>query len=255
MQNFIRCLPGRKTILNGLMTAVLAAGITAGPALSADLGRPRGYTPPASTKDGPGVAYERRAPTIWEGLYYGVSVGYGWGQSEHNYDRNDNHGLATQDLEGATASVTFGYNKMLSRSVLVGIEGDIGFMDLNADDKVIFDGHVWKTQFGPFWGTLRARAGFVWNGILLFGTGGLAFMMVDEVGYGDAAGQTAENRDVRTGWVVGGGLEFALAPGVTTKVEYLHMDFGRYDGLSENQENFYFDNKVDLVRAGINFKF
>lgn len=80
-------------------------------------------------------------------------------------------------------------------------------------------------------------------------------MQVGEVGYGDAAGQTATNRDFRTGWVVGGGLEYAINSRMTTKIEYLHMDFGRYNGYSENQEDYYFDNTVDVVRAGVSFKF
>ncbi|MEL7048889.1 MAG: outer membrane beta-barrel protein, partial [Pseudomonadota bacterium] len=127
--------------------------------------------------------------------------------------------------------------------------------DLSADDRVIFDGHIWKSEFGSFWGTVRGRAGVLWGNTLVYGTGGWAFMEVNEVGIGDAAGQTATNEDIRSGWVVGGGIEHALSPGMTTKIEYLHMDFGTYDGLSENQEAYSFENNVDLVRAGINFKF
>lgn len=195
------------------------------------------------------------AVQYWQGLYLGASVGYGWGESEHNYDRNNNHGLATRDVDGALATLTLGYNHMFAPGFLVGIEGDLGIMNLDGDDQVIFDGHVWKTQYGGFWGTLRGRAGWVWDRALIYGTAGLAFMEVDEVGIGDAAGQTATNQSFKTGWVVGGGVEYAFTPKITGKVEYLHMDFGRHDGLSENQETFYFDNTVDVVRTGLNFKF
>jgi hypothetical protein len=44
-------------------------------------------------------------------------------------------------------------------------------------------------------------------------------------------------------------------PGVTGKVEYLHMDFGTYKGYSANREDYSFDNRVDLIRTGLNFKF
>ena len=129
-------------------------------------------------------------------------------------------------------------------------------MSLEADDKVIFDGHVWKSQFGPFWGTLRGRAGWLWNrDTLVYATGGLAIVEVDEVGIGDAAGQPATNQSVRSGWVVGAGVEHAFAPGMSAKLEYLHMDFGRYEGLSENQEPYFFENRIDLVQAGLNFKY
>lgn len=196
------------------------------------------------------------APPIWQGMFWGASLGYGWGESEHYYDRNDNHGLATTDLSGGSASLTLGYNYMFGPRILFGIEGDIGIMDVSADDKVIFDGHVWKAEFGPFWGTVRARAGWLWSPrTLLYGTGGWAVTEVNEVGYGDADGQTAHNQSVRSGWVLGAGVEHAFSPGMTAKLEYLHMDFGRYEGFSENREDYAFDNRLDLIRAGVNMKF
>jgi len=225
-----------------MLSAALVLGVATLPAAATNL-------------DGPPPAYEGRA-TIWQGLYLGLSLGYGWGSSEHFYDRNNNHGTAQQSLTGGLGSVTMGYNYLISPSLLVGIEGDLGIMDLRADDKVIFDGHVWESQFGALWGTVRGRAGFLWNQrTLLYATAGLAFMQLDEVGYGDAAGQTAWNTDFRTGWVVGAGVEYALSSTMTAKLEYLHMDFGSYSGLSENREPYSFDNSVDLIRAGLSFKF
>ncbi len=91
----------------------------------------------------------------------GAPFSVGWGESEHCYDRNDNHGLATTDLSGRLASLTLGCNHMISPGFLVGVEGDIGLLDLSADDKVIFDGHVWKAEFGPLWGSVRAPRGHV----------------------------------------------------------------------------------------------
>jgi len=233
--------------------AVLAALVGAS-ASAADL---KGATkrPSAPPPEPDYVAPAPALAPIWQGLYWGVSLGYGWGDSEHRYDRNDNHGTAESELSGGVASVTVGYNYMWSPSLLVGIEGDLGLMDLSADDKIIFDGHVWKSEFGPFWGTLRARAGWLFGNTLVFATGGWAITEVNEVGIGDAAGQTATNESVRSGWVLGGGIEHAFSPNMTAKIEYLHMDFGRYEGYSENQEYYSFDNTIDLVRAGLNIKY
>jgi len=194
-------------------------------------------------------------PAIWSGIYAGLSAGYGWGESVQDYERNDNHGLASTSPSGALGSVTLGYNWMLDRNILLGAEADLGLMDVSADDKVVYDGHIYKTHFGPWWGTLRARAGWVAGDTLFYGTGGVAFMSVDEISIGNTPGETARNEDSRTGWVLGAGIEHAFAPGVTAKLEYLHMDFGRFNGLSDNAESYYFDNRVDLVRTGINFRF
>lgn len=235
------------TVLIGLGTVLVASAATA-----ADLGKP-GWTPRQTVPEQ--SYYEPARAPIFQGLYWGASLGYGWGESEQNYDRNDNHGLASTEPEGALGSLTLGYNMRIAPQFLIGVEGDLGIMDVSADDKIVYDGHVYKTEFGPLWGTLRGRAGFVWERALLYGTAGLAFMDVDEVSIGNTPGETARNEDFRTGWVVGGGVEYALMPSITGKIEYLHMDFGSYEGLSANGESFSFENRVDVIRTGLNFTF
>lgn len=107
--------------------ASLLLAYAPGAALAADLNRP------PTSADAPS---EQWRPSIWQGMYVGLSAGYGWGDSEHFYDRNDNHGTASQSLEGGLGSVTLGYNHLVSPNFLIGVEGDLGFMDLGADDKV-----------------------------------------------------------------------------------------------------------------------
>ena len=228
--------------------AVLVSALTS--AEAADLGRPAG--PAASHWPVPDAG---TAPYNWQGLYFGGSVGYGWGDSAHTYDRGTNHGLANNDVGGGIISVNLGYNWQAWPGFIAGVEGDIGTMDLSGDDRTIFDGHRWSTRYGPFWGTLRARAGYTFDRMMIYGTGGLAFMDIDEVAIGDAAGQTAINDDFATGWTVGGGIEYAIAPNMTMKAEYLHMDFGEVEGLSANNERYTFDNTVDVIRAGVNVRF
>lgn len=195
------------------------------------------------------------SPAIWSGMYLGGSVGYGWGTSEQSYTRNDNHGIASTSPEGVLAALTAGYNYDAGGGLILGIEGDLGLMDVSADDKVVYDGHIYKSHFGPWWGTLRGRAGYAIDNNLFYATAGIAFMGVDEVSIGNTPGETATNTSSRAGWVLGAGIEHAFSQTMSLKLEYLHMDFGRYDGLSANQEPYYFDNTVDLVRVGVNTKF
>jgi outer membrane immunogenic protein len=112
-----------------------------------------------------------------------------------------------------------------------------------------------RTRFGPFWGTIRARAGFVWDRALIFATGGVAFARLDNVSHNTITGHTASSSDVQTGWVAGGGVEYAFADNITGKLEYLHMDFGRYDGLGSSHGRVSFDNTVNVIRAGIAYRF
>jgi len=191
----------------------------------------------------------------WQGFYAGGSIGYGAGSSTQSYDRNANHGLATIHPDGVAFSATGGYNHMISNNFMAGIETDLGIMALSTKTHTIYDGHRWKAKYGPFWGTVRGRMGYTHNDWLFFGTGGLAFMQTDSVSIGNTAPETAKDKRFRTGWVLGAGVEYAFADNLTGKLEYLHMDYGKYSSRSANNEDFYFKDKVELVRVGVNYHF
>jgi len=231
-----------RLLLGAACTCLLAS-----PTLAADLGGPRRLPPPPSAYDDD---LPPSRPPVWQGLYWGLSGGYGWGDSNSSFD---NSSFASTDPEGYLASATVGYNMLLGPGLLVGIEGDLGVMDISADDEDVGDG-IYRTSFGPWWGTLRGRAGFALGPLLLYGTGGLAFASLDEVSL-DLQNDEASDSELRAGWVVGGGAEFAFSQSVSAKVEYLHMDFGSTDGLTAAGQSYSIDNQVDVVRAGLNFRF
>lgn len=222
--------------------------------VAADLG-----TGPRAVVGGPLPAFslppDLARQSYWSGFYAGLSAAYGWGHSAQNYERAGDHGAASTDPAGFAGSVTLGYNFDMGGGFVAGIEGDLGLMDISEGAKEVYDGHIYKTSYGPGWGTLRGRAGYAFGPTLVYATGGFAFMALDDVSIGNTPGETAINEDFKTGWVLGAGVEQVLSPGMTVKLEYLHMDFGTYDGLSANRERFSFENDVDLVRAGINYRF
>jgi outer membrane immunogenic protein len=192
---------------------------------------------------------------LWAGPYAGASIGYAWGESEQNYDRAGDHGEATLEPDGAAAAITGGYNWMWDENFLFGLEADIGVINVSQGATEVFDGHVWSTNIGPFWGTFRGRAGYTMDNILMFVTGGLVVASIDDTSIGNTPGETAKEDDLNVGWVIGGGVEYALDNSWTLKAEYLHMDFGRTDGQSANNEDYYFENEVDLIRFGANMRF
>ena len=226
-----------------MVGAVCTCTFALSPALAADLGGPR--LPPPDQYDPPSRASR---PALWQGFYWGLNGGYGWGDSSFDTD-TDGGGSSP---EGFLAGATVGYNYMIGSNFLLGVEGDLGFMDISNNDKEV-NGSVYRTSFGPWWGTLRARAGVTMGRLLIYGTGGLAFAAVEEDVI--TGGNKVSNEDWRSGWVVGGGAELALSETVSAKVEYLHMDFGSHSALSSNLDSYDFDNRVDVVRAGLNFRF
>jgi outer membrane immunogenic protein len=191
----------------------------------------------------------------WSGPYAGASIGIGWGESTQTYHRAGDHGTATLDPDGAAAAISGGYNWMWTPEILFGVEGDLGVMNVSQGTTTVFDGHNWSTDIGPIWGTLRGRAGYTFDSVLIYATTGLAFANIDDTSIGNTPGETAIEKGLRAGWVIGTGVEYALDSLWTLKAEYLHMDFGSVEGRSANNEAYRFENTVNLLRVGANYRF
>jgi outer membrane immunogenic protein len=115
-------------------------------------------------------------------------------------------------------------------------------MNVSEGATTVFDGHVWSSNFGPLWGTLRGRAGYLFsNDLLAYATAGLAVASIDDTSIGNTPGETAAEDGLRAGLVAGVGVEYAMDERWTLKAEFLHMDFGKESGQSSNAENYSFD--------------
>ncbi len=132
-------------------------------------------------------------------------------------------------------------------------------------------------------GTARGRLGYApLPNLLAYVTGGLAFGGVTEsasfgqslapslLSSGTAKGSAFENR---AGWTLGAGLEYALTPALSAKVEYLYYDLGSktltnaninpiilqgiFLGLQSVADATNVSTRFDghVVRAGLNYRF
>ena len=106
-------------------------------------------------------------------------------------------------------------------------------------------------------GTVRARAGYAWDRVLFYGTGGAAFGDLQA-----AAGALPFSSSTQVGWTAGGGVEYAFTPNLTAKVEYLYVDLGNQSCAAANCVSASGIGPVttvslteNIVRAGINYKF
>jgi outer membrane immunogenic protein len=164
----------------------------------------------------------------WAGPYLGGNLGYEWGTVGDNPTRPS----------GFLGGIQAGYNWQ-SGPLVFGIEGDL--QATAADDTFA----PWKFS-NPWFGTLRGRLGYAVNNILFYGTGGLAF--------GELTGETFGLSESHTsaGWTAGLGVEFALAPKWSAKVEYLYVDLTESAFTVTGVSN---DYRFGLVRAGVNYHF
>ncbi|MDU6731688.1 MAG: porin family protein, partial [Bradyrhizobium sp.] len=164
----------------------------------------------------------------WAGPYLGGTLGYEWGSVGNNPTKPS----------GLVGGLTAGYNWQNGPWVF-GAEGDINLT--GANDTFA----PWKFS-NPWFGTVRGRAGYAFNNILFYGTGGLAF--------GGLRGETFGLSESHTslGWTLGAGAEFGLAQNWTAKIEYLYIDLDSSNFVITGAKN---DYRFGVVRAGINFHF
>jgi outer membrane immunogenic protein len=205
----------KKTIAAALLaTTALASGA----AVAADLGPRPYYSAPA-----PMPAYYR-----WGGAYAGLNLGYEWGSVT-----NDN-----TNPRGIAGGGQVGYNWQYNQFVFGG-EADL--QGSGADDT--FAPYKFSN---PWFGTLRGRAGFAMNNILVYGTLGLAMGDLKAEVFG------LDETKTLTGWTGGLGMEVGFTPNWSAKVEYLYMDLGDRAYSLTGVDNGY---QASVLRFGINYHF
>ena len=206
-----------------------------------------GSPPPPSKIPAPAMAWIHD----WTGPYAGLQVGMGWGENGGSFSYLTPDGFAgTQSFVtngyGVLAGAHLGYNQQLDHFVL-GLEGSVDVTDLNKGEQLgwssvnpnylcpagcggVIDAHI----SSYFQGSLRARAGYAWNRLLVYGTGGLAggnFDLQSNIGGQDQFGNfyyaAADGRSLwRLGWTGGAGVEYAITPRWSARAEYRYSDFG-----------------------------
>jgi outer membrane immunogenic protein len=233
-----------KVLLSGIALAALFA---CNPAGAADMPAP----PPMA----PAYYPPPVAPPIygWGGFYFGGNAGGALTMSSGPVN-------STQ-TSGFIGGGQLGYNFFLPPTVLLGVEADFDGLT-NKNSSVTPDGFTQHDTKFNFLSTVRGRVGMTFDRLLVYGTGGVAFTQTDvtrtqlATAGGTPAGTVDQLTNTRTGWTVGGGLEYAFANNWTAKVEYLFADMGSITNTFPNAgvTNGPINLDVNTVRAGINYK-
>jgi outer membrane immunogenic protein len=201
----------------------------------------------------------------WSGFYVGAHAGYGWGDADH---RETNGGMTGSDsyaADGGLIGGTAGYNWQRG-IVVVGIEGDLGYMDLTGSGRIASSVPT-KYQAldldGGLYGTVTARLGFALGNTLVYGKGGWAFYRGDATQTTTNPGFVTHGTDTFSGWTLGGGVERMITDKLSIKVEYQHLEFGTEAGdqtsVSDDPIRYVYRNETDLtadtVKFGLNYHF
>ncbi len=182
-----------------------------------------------------GISAAEATPYNWTGFYVGGQFGGGWGTSQTtNVTATPSEPAGSVDspidLGGALGGFYAGYNYQMNQ-YLFGIDGDFSWSGVDGDstDIGITNGHTLSHHSYMDWLTsVTGRVGYTSNNWLLFAKGGWAWAQfhgttnntLGAVNFGGGS-----SSEVRDGWTVGAGLEYAVTSHVTLKVEYDYVGF------------------------------
>ena len=261
-------------VRTGVYSSLVAAVLLSSSALAADL--------PARLPEAPPVP----VPVFtWAGYYVGLNAGANFNTPRRSFTPRTFPEVVTvytpkQDDVGFTGGAQVGANWQFNTFV-VGLEGDINYLDRSnnrakAPAAPSFPYALVTADSRAEWfATARARFGVAFDRTLLYVTGGLALteQTDDTIRFFNLAppgallnciaGCTFRSRGsgLELGWAAGGGVEYAFTDKLSVKLEYLHVDFGhdnRTDRVNVAGAPFFRAgerNELDVVRAGVNFRF
>jgi outer membrane immunogenic protein len=238
-------------------------------------------------------AYEPAPPVFsWSGIYVGGNVGYADSTDHSATDATDPITQSEIDAGTVTASNSFGragltaggqvgfnyeFPTTSDLGVVAGLEADFAYTGVHSSNLIDSAQGTTNVYYGSLdnLGTARVRIGAAFDRLLVYATGGFA--------YGYSAYSHVYNSNStpsfpiwgggangeRTGFAVGGGVEYALpvtgfGGGTwTVRVEYLYYDLGTLNATlpflpAPGALNPFIDHDRldgDLVRVGLNYKF
>jgi outer membrane immunogenic protein len=188
----------------------------------------------------------------WTGFYVGGSLGM-LRDTQKVSDPNDwiayNY---KRSSDGGLFGLNAGYNWQRGALVL-GLEADIAAATNSTSGN---GAHTYSGKLKSL-GTVRARVGYALDRALFYVTGGLAYGDVSNTAVGDGdAGAISRTSGWQTGWTLGAGMEYAVAPHWTVRAEALYVDLGKKTGNAGPYCSAVSFKNTDVVaRVGVNYKF
>ena len=224
----------------------------------------------------------------WTGCYVGLNLGGGMsgtnftstvGPGTHLLDPDPavvaGSGGGGANADGPLAGGQVGCNWQ-SGTLVLGLEGDFDYFHSNPgfsnNTNTLSDGvtpfTISQSLTTNYLATVRPRIGIGADRNLAYITGGVAFTRATYTeSYSDGAappgvGTTTASRNL-VGWTAGAGWEYAFADHWTVKAEYLIAGFPKTSALGaitdaaggSNSLGGSSDVTIQLIRAGVNFKF
>ncbi len=189
-----------------------------GPVLAADL--------PVQPPPVPAAAF------TWSGFYLGGQIGYAWARDNAFLSVVPPVGATpigasnvafTTNPQGVIGGAHIGYNYQVG-SLVLGLEGEVNGTNTHRTAQPL--DFVTSTTNSYVQGMFLGRLGLAFDRVLVFATGGGGYAGITNtynvLGSGNSFSTT------RSGWTIGGGLEYAIDDHWSARVDYRYADFGNF---------------------------
>ena len=175
--------------------------------------------------------------TSWRGLYLGGQIGGGWGDYDYVFSSGSGVNVGSS-LSGVIGGALAGYNWEVGRLV-VGLEGDISGASISGTSSCVNATYACNASV-DWLGTVRGRVGVPFNRFLPYVTAGVAFGGMTRTSTRIASSDTLTQSATRTGWVIGGGVDFAHSDRwiIGGEVLYVDLNGGSYPAATVGAGNF-----------------
>ena len=208
----------------------------------------------------------------WAGFYVGGNGGYAWATTDSSTVSLFNgvfENTTSHNRNGGFVGGQIGYNFFPFPHFLLGFEGDGDWADLTNNTTTCRDASNCSNSDGKdnWFSTARVRMGYVLDDWLFYGTGGFAWVgtqntrtiVVAPANLSVLVGQAASLSATRTGWTLGGGVEYGFWRNWSVNVEYRYMQFNYNDNyfysLPIAARQIGAQQNVNTVRVGLNYHF
>jgi outer membrane immunogenic protein len=220
----------------------------------------------------------------WTGCYLGINGGGAWakdGNTLVNFT-SDGYDLGPNFHNNTASSFVGGFQggcNYQAASWVLGVEGDFDWTSLKHSNSGIllaggipFGVSLTSTNDDLKWlASARARLGYAFGNFMPYVTGGAAWSDTTFNGFvtnnllapGTGPGPYSANQ-IRSGYVVGGGIEYMATHNWLLRAEYLYYGFGGETFVGANNPSFvpgaagvfsYSRENISVLRAGLSYKF
>jgi len=223
-----------------LVLSLLAFTALTGAARAADLApAPVAPSPPVATFN-------------WTGPYGGVQIGGPFGQTSVKVPALS---LSTTIDNGGVLGGGYGGYLFQYQNVVFGAEGEFNFISNKQSSSPAINNNIYGVSvYSNYLISLDGRLGYAFKNILVYAIGGYAFINNGTTITTNGV-QTYGNTQTFNGYDIGGGVEYAITPNWSARLEYRYYDFAKVDNHILNTTKIVSESPwASTVRIGATYR-